>query len=444
MNNAIVLDMDFVFNHKVLLINIAIIPVVISILQTKLFQNSKKHSYQIKDFSKYIATRQATNDLLEVIIYNIKLSNILINKSKDIIKSLQQNKDETISKLDKVTRSFSEYVKNLEAGNKSSIERSYSNDLLNRQGAKSPFKSLFFWVPTFVSLLFLYFNFLSTEDMFIHPLLLILIILVEIVLLFVVHKSFNKYSLLNKNTNFQIQSIIELFNIRRSFIEDTNRTLLNQIEELNKFSGYCKSVPQAKGFLKAINLLKRNAKALSEIFDITNINVEVPLISLSDYLNKAVENKYKPVAEKHNIKLQSNIQPGLSLCISPKNIDRLVEPIIENSLTYSAGGESILINGIPKSNRNIIEIIDNGSSMSDDDLQGLFELTSHKEMVSSESKIGLSLRIVKLILCTISGELKLYSSNNKGIKVQLIMPRTKKQEIIKITPKIGKSISPIK
>lgn len=438
--------MDFINQHHILLwIALGIMPTISIIILLKQVANANKHKQLIAYYSKFISTRQATNDLIEVIVYNIYNCKNFFLHARDVVKSFQKSPDTKQQDLDQVVNNFNAMSIQLDKDNKMSVDRSYTNDIPKNAPSDSPFKSIWFWLPVLVSYtLLLVANFVDKEAA--DGLMLaiyFLMILSEIVILYVTLRSFNRIKRLKQYTEDQLLTILNLLDIRRIFIKDSAQKLLMDYNKLKTYEQLCSSIPQARGYTRGLEILKRNITVLEQIYQISDINVAAPLIAVGSLLQKAVKEKYAPNAESHNLKFINNIQPGLSLYISQANLSLLIDPLIQNAIDSSQPGQSITFNGIPKSNKIEIEIIDQGTPIPENDLPTIFKFDPKKITTPESGYISLSLRLARLIVSTLGGEIKVSSDQNNGTKIKLIIPKNREHDVITSTPKISKVATPL-
>lgn len=430
-------------SHVWLLASVLLLPVISIGLNFRQLKNAKTHKRLVSHYSRFISTRQAANDIIEVIVFNVLNSKNYFLHARDVIKSLQQSDNSNQQGLDQVVNNYNAFSLQFDKDNKLSVDRSYTNDIPARAPSDSPFKSIWFWIPVTLAyglLLLTYF-----KDSYVKNgvwlTAVFFIVVVETIFLFISLKRFNRTRRLVQNTENQLLTILGLMDIRRIFIKDSIQKIYDHMSQLQPYEQLCHSIPQARSYSRGLLILKRNYEVLKSVYQVTDINVEVPLISVSPLLQKAVTNQYAPKAQSKNIKFTNNIQPGLSLYISPSNLSLLIDPLIANAVDFSKPGQTITLNGIPRPNKVELEIIDQGQPISDEELANLFKFNPEKSSTPESGHISLSLRLARLIVSTLGGEIKVSNSKNIGTKIKLILPKNRNQEVIYSTPKIGKVAS---
>ena len=333
----------------------------------------------------------------------------------------------------------------LDKDNKMSVDRSYTNDIPKHAPSDSPFKSIWFWLPVLVSyslLLFVNYKYNGANNGIMLAVFFV-VILLEIIILYFTLNNFNRIKRLKQYTEDQLLTIINLLDIRRIFVKDSAQKLTQQYNQLRTYEQLCNSIPQAKEYLKGLEILKRNIAVLEQTYRVSDINVATPLIAVGSLLQKAVKEKYNPEAKSQNLKFINNIQPGLSLYISQEKLSLLIDPLIQNAINSSQPDQSVTIKGIPKSNKIELEIIDQGNSITEKDLPSIFRFDPKHITTPEAGYISLSLRLARLIVSTLGGEIKVSSSQKAGTIIKLIIPKTRGQNIITTTPKISKVTTPL-
>ncbi len=423
-------------------VSLSIIPIVAFGLIYKKISVSRQHKKMVTYYSKYISTRQATNDLMEVIVYNIYSAKNLLVHARDIVKSVQRGDDSQKQSLDQAVSQFDNFSLQLDKDNQLSVDRSYTNQISSHIKSISPIKSIWFWLPTMIAFCFLLAEYLLSQQTATHILVLLLIVLLEIIALYLANKLLNKTNVLKQSTEKQLLSIYNLFDIRRIFIRDSFNKLNQFISQLEAFEAYCNSIPQARSYSRGVELLKRNSEVMQTVHNVTDINTQIPLISVSPLLEKAISSNYAPAAHNRNLNFVNNIQTGLSLHMTQDTIFKLIDPLIKNAIDFSSAEQTITFSGYPKSNKIELEIIDQGTQLKDQDMSNIFKFNPNKTATPDSNYISLSLRLARLIVSTQGGEIRV-SADKKGTRVKLIIPKNRGHEVIKVKPTISKSSSRI-
>ncbi len=158
-------------------------------------------------------------------------------------------------------------------------------------------------------------------------------------------------------------------------------------------------------------------------FDKANISLRkesLPAISLID---NAIYRHRKLIEEK-NIHIVMKDDLAAEVVTDPYYVDMIMENIISNAIKYSPAGGTIEIQTHKEDNKIIIEVVDYGEGIKEEDLNSVFnpffrsDSLNHKHINGS----GLGLSIVKKTSEILGVEVKLQNHPPKGLKAQIIFP----------------------
>jgi len=156
-------------------------------------------------------------------------------------------------------------------------------------------------------------------------------------------------------------------------------------------------------------------------FDKANIKLRketLPAISLIDH---AIY-RHRKVIEEKNIQIAIKDDAGIEVHTDPYYTDMIIENIISNALKYSPAGGTVEIHTRQENSRVIIEIIDYGGGIKEEDLTKVFnpffrsDALNHKHITGS----GLGLSIVKKASDVLGVGVKLENHTHGGLKVKII------------------------
>lgn len=429
--------------HLLAWLTIGILPAFVILANFIESRVAKEHRNLVSYYSRYISTRQATNDILEVIIFNLNCVRNMLVKTRNLINQLPTESTQQQKIFDDIINGFDSYVSQLPADNKLSVDRSYTAEVLHKMNFKNPVKSALFLVPSLFSIaLALYLT--GADNLPFNKFIIYGVVGLGCISLYMSIGRINRRSRLNQSTEKKLITILDLFDIRRIFIQDTITRLNELLAQLNSHQGYYLRAKKSNDYSKAIDMLSLNIKKLKDIYTITELNVNTPLISVSPILIKAVNNIYAPLAQSKNVQLVNNIQTGLSFHMTQVNIGKLIDPLVISAINNSSSGQTVKINGRPRSRRVEIEIIENLNQLSESDIINLLKFNPNDiEYLPEAGYQDLTLHLAKLIVSTEAGEIKLTTTKDGELSIKLQIPKNRSHEIIKVNPKISKSNSPI-
>jgi len=144
---------------------------------------------------------------------------------------------------------------------------------------------------------------------------------------------------------------------------------------------------------------------------------------LSELLEELVES-FEIIASSRDIKLEYNIQSGVTLYGSRVEVEELVNNLVSNSMKYTKdkGIKNILIELKTKNKKINLNISDTGIGMSKDTLKHLFKrfYRAKNEPGYEKKGTGLGLVIAKKIIEKHKGVLKVQSKLKQGSKFSIV------------------------
>ncbi|MDH4424201.1 MULTISPECIES: HAMP domain-containing sensor histidine kinase [Bacillus] len=171
-------------------------------------------------------------------------------------------------------------------------------------------------------------------------------------------------------------------------LKDENLTK-EQIEHFSKIA-YTKS--------------QRLESLIDELFEITRMNYSMlklnkQPIDVGELLMQLDEELY-PSLEKHHLEARLNIDPHLPINGDGKLLARVFENLLTNAIRYGYDGQFVDMNGYMDQEEVVVQIINYGDSIPEDDLPFLFDMfyTGDKARTENRGGTGLGLFIAKNII----------------------------------------------
>ncbi|WP_300262980.1 sensor histidine kinase [Clostridium sp.] len=187
--------------------------------------------------------------------------------------------------------------------------------------------------------------------------------------------------------------------------EPTEQRLLSVKEEAERLTALVSDMQKLNKYDEASIKLKK---------DNTNIS-DIICFVIFQFSNLAKSKSIKIQYEKNNINLY---------CDKDKITQALIN-ILSNAIRYSNEESTIFIKEKLKDNKVIISIEDQGIGISEDDLKYVFErfYRADKSRTRATGGTGIGLTIVKSIVSSHGGEVKLESKLGEGSKFIIILPK---------------------
>jgi len=154
------------------------------------------------------------------------------------------------------------------------------------------------------------------------------------------------------------------------------------------------------------------------ILNISNINIQ-EIISAS-------VNKNQSAADKKKITIRSEFENSLPEIQADQSIvEEIIENLVSNALKFTHEGGEIILRARKESDKEmIIEIIDNGQGLSEEDIEKAFVRGAKlsPSPTDGEPGSGLGLRVVKKLVDGHNGRVMINSSPGKGSNFAFILP----------------------
>jgi two-component system, OmpR family, sensor histidine kinase VanS len=162
---------------------------------------------------------------------------------------------------------------------------------------------------------------------------------------------------------------------------------------------------QVRHFLTiAFTKSQRLERLIDELFEITRMNYGImPIkknhINVSDLLNQLKEELY-PVFEKNDLIARVNVTPQLPVLGDGELLARVFENLLTNSNRYGNDGQFVDINGFIDSGKVVIQIVNYGDPIPQNELPYLFDMfyTGDKARAHQGGGTGIGLFIAKNIV----------------------------------------------
>ncbi|MGE7632072.1 sensor histidine kinase [Bacillus paramycoides] len=149
---------------------------------------------------------------------------------------------------------------------------------------------------------------------------------------------------------------------------------------------------------------ERLESLIDELFEITRMNygmlqLEKRPIDISELLIQLDEELY-PLLEKKNLEARLNIAPHLPINGDGKLLARVFENLLTNAIRYGYDGKFVDVNGYIDREEVVVQIINYGDSIPEEDLPYLFDMfyTGDKARSEQQGGTGLGLFIAKNIV----------------------------------------------
>ena len=236
---------------------------------------------------------------------------------------------------------------------------------------------------------------------------------------------------LTNSINNLSQSIKEQENIRKRLTGDISHELKTPLTNIQShleamIDGIWE--PTEERLLSVKEEAERLSSLVSDMqklnkYDESSIKLKKDNVNISDIICFVIF-QFSNLAKSKNIKIEYE-KKNINLYCDKDKITQALVNILSNAIRYSNEGSTIFIEEKLKDNKVIISIEDQGIGISEEDLKYVFErfYRADKSRTRATGGTGIGLTIVKSIVSSHGGEVKLESKLGEGSKFTIILPK---------------------
>ena len=232
--------------------------------------------------------------------------------------------------------------------------------------------------------------------------------------------------------NYMASELQKLDEQRKIMIADIAHELRTPMTNLK---GYIEG--WSDGIIKPDNetlkILDYQVNTLSKIIDdLSTLSLaESGMLSLNisefELNNKISEiiNNFKLRSQSQNINIINNITPDITINYDPQRFTQIVTNILNNSILATDDGGIISFSTSTNNNNLLLKISDNGSGIPKDELPYIFDrfYRTDKSRNRQSGGSGLGLSIVKYLIESHNGTIKINSELSKGTEVLIFIKK---------------------
>jgi signal transduction histidine kinase len=210
------------------------------------------------------------------------------------------------------------------------------------------------------------------------------------------------------------------------------------------------NTPAGRSILMAISDYRTILDKLKIVVELKNVPLaSTQSINLVDVLEPVVVSFTPAIEAKHLSVNYANDIAEQKVLADPSILKKIVSPIIDNAIKFSADKGIITIGYEITHNNLSLTITDNGQGINPDYMTRLFQPFSRAEadaLTFNHEGIGLSLYTSKLLAESLHGDISLSSVVGQGTKVSIKLPKPTKAAIARIARQqtTAQNVQPLK
>ena len=229
---------------------------------------------------------------------------------------------------------------------------------------------------------------------------------------------------LGKVFNEMLESLENSSKRERQFSSDVSHELRTPVSVIMAESEYgvkyTDFVEDAKESFEVIERQsKRMTSMINQILELSRLDsqLEIPKeeINLSERIKNTLED-YKILFDNKNIKLSTTIEEDISISANEALIMRMIDNLLSNALKYAETEVAVCL---AKRNRIILEVIDDGIGISDEEKVNIwnrFYKVDKSRTTTEDNSSGLGLSITKKIVELHDGKIAVLDNKPKGTR----------------------------
>jgi signal transduction histidine kinase len=235
----------------------------------------------------------------------------------------------------------------------------------------------------------------------------------------------------------QMKTIKNVDSLRREMISNISHDLRNPLSSLR---GHLETLlmkgedltkeDQEKYLRIAMQQSERLGRLIADLYELATLDSpEIELESEPFHLGELVQDilqKYKLMVEKKGVDLKAEFPKDLPLVKADiALIERAIQNLIDNSLSYSTPGGAIKLIITPKESNISIQVVDDGKGISQEDIPHIFNRFykgKRKKSEEDDDSTGLGLAITKRILELHGSSIEVQSEPDKLTAFTFYLP----------------------
>lgn len=234
------------------------------------------------------------------------------------------------------------------------------------------------------------------------------------------------------------QQVAELENqdrLRRELVANVSHDLRtpltsmqNYLETLQRMDRQLSPDEQRQYLDVAVRQSQRVARLAGQLFELARLECEEAAphtepFSLAELIQDIVQ-KFALGAEEQGLKLVAAVDPGIEFVQGDIGmIERVISNLVENAIRHTPSGGEIRLQATVDAQGIEVQVVDSGSGIASEHLQGLFERGSALRLQANRRGGGLGLLIAHRILALHGSAISAESRVGEGTAFRFVLPK---------------------
>ncbi|MFX1480469.1 MAG: ATP-binding protein, partial [Promethearchaeota archaeon] len=230
-----------------------------------------------------------------------------------------------------------------------------------------------------------------------------------------------KFERFYSNVIHELRTPISILQMSMKYLEKKRGQLTSELQN-ELFNAIYKNT-------RHINELINDLVTISKLDEI-NIELHKEDFSVEEMISE-IMNSMAPFLQEKKIKILTELDQNIQLNADKKKIRKVLLILIDNAIKYSNENSEILVKALInhiekidglKVKEVLIQVVDHGMGIKDDDLPHLFNRFFRSKAVTGIDGVGLGLSIAKNIIEMHGGNIRASQNADKGATFTILLP----------------------
>lgn len=212
------------------------------------------------------------------------------------------------------------------------------------------------------------------------------------------------------------------------FLESAAGQLTAHSSQLRQGTDGLEQFPDTKLLVNGLVMLDKIASSLAKVQRFSAKNNALPILNVQQIYTRDILPALQKEAQAKGVKLINNIPADITTQMLPEELQQVLMSVAQNAVQFSKSVSTVTIGAKMGSGKSAITITDEGSGITPEAQQHLFEpLTRGVDTATfNHEGLGLNLFIDRMIVQKYGGDIQISSKPNQGTTVTIDIPKSGK------------------